>query len=242
MTSLYQLYTHTPSLSELRTVYLLWRLEVIQHRLVNCCSGLFTWSWFAGLSQKFVLLLDRRQFENDYFLFHWTNECCENFQGSLFWLVFPHFIICDSQTKKHSSTQTKMSVFIVLSLLPSHQYPSLYLSIKVFCQPRSSYPEILHRSSQLMSVLRGLCFPSETMPFLPDDVTSTFGPLVGAWARTGIVFQRASGCPVGGWGEDRRRGDATAQESSTLWMVVVSWSWFTGAPRAPWMLDPLRSP
>ena len=49
------------------------------------------------------------------------------------------------------------------------------------------------------------CFDSvelftETIPFFPNDVTSTFEPLVGAWASTGIVFQQASGCPVGGRG------------------------------------------
>lgn len=108
----------------------------------------------------------------------------------------------------------------------------------------SSYTWILRRTLQPMSVSRVLCFSTETIPFFPDDVTSTFGPLVGAWASTGIVFQQASGCPVGGRGLDRRGGDVTAQESCVLWMVVatVAGLGLKEAPRAPWTLDPFLHP
>lgn len=64
-------------------------------------------------------------------------------------------------------------------------------------------------SSQLTRVSTVLNFSTETIPFFSDDVTSMFGPLVGDRARSGIVFQQASGCPVGGRGLDRT-GDVTA--------------------------------
>lgn len=62
--------------------------------------------------------------------------------------------------------------------------------------------------TQLTKVPTALNFSTETIPFFPDDVTSMFGPLVGDRARCGIVFQQASGCPVGGRGLNRT-GDVT---------------------------------
>lgn len=82
-----------------------------------------------------------------------------------------------------------------------------------------SSPRMLDRTLLLVTVLRVFCFSSETMPFFPDDVTSTFGLLVGACASSGIVFQQASGCPVGGvgLGQKRRRCSSTGAESFDSW-------------------------
>ena len=79
-----------------------------------------------------------------------------------------------------------------------------------------------------------LSVSTETIPFFPDDVTSMFGPLVGDWARSGIVFLQASGCPVGGRGFDRT-GDVIAKESYVLWMVVatIAVPRLRQAPRGP---------
>lgn len=55
---------------------------------------------------------------------------------------------------------------------------------------------------KLTSVSASLGFSTETIPFFRDDVTSMFGPVVEDRARTGIVSQQASGCPVG----ERERG------------------------------------
>lgn len=85
-------------------------------------------------------------------------------------------------------------------ILQTQSHALLYLRITLYSKESSSWIWILCRTLQLTSVSRVLCFSSETIPFFPDDVTSTFGLLVGAWASTGIVFQQASGCPVGGRG------------------------------------------
>lgn len=58
---------------------------------------------------------------------------------------------------------------------------------------------------KLTSVSASLGFSTETIPFFRDDVTSMFGPVVEDRARTGIVSQQASGCPVG---EGERGGGA----------------------------------
>lgn len=67
---------------------------------------------------------------------------------------------------------------------------------------------------QLTSASAALGFSTETMPFFRDDVTSMFGPAAEERARTGIVSQQASGCPVGEW-EWRR----------------ASWGWGWGGGR-----------
>lgn len=66
---------------------------------------------------------------------------------------------------------------------------------------------------------RVLCFSAETIPFFPDDVTSTFGPLAGAWA---LYSSRPQDVLLGVGGRDRRGGHETAQESCVLGMVLVT--------------------
>lgn len=71
-------------------------------------------------------------------------------------------------------------------------------------------------SSQLTKVSTVLNFSTETIPFFPDDVTSMFGPLVGDRECSGIVFQQASGCPVGGRGFEQNRRCNRIRESHAL--------------------------
>lgn len=104
-------------------------------------------------------------------------------------------------------------------LIQSHAN-SRHLPIIFYQSKGSSWTWILRRTLQMTSVSRLLCISIETIPFFPDDVTSTLGPLVGAWASTGIVFQQASGCPVGG------RGWTEVEEMWLHKSVVCSeWWW-----------------
>lgn len=65
------------------------------------------------------------------------------------------------------------------------------------------------------------CWTFETIQFFLDDVTSMFDPRAGGWVWSGIVFQQASGCPVGGRASSRPR-DVTARKTGLLWMIVAT--------------------
>lgn len=65
------------------------------------------------------------------------------------------------------------------------------------------------------------CWTFETIQFFLNDVTSMFDPRAGDWVWSGIVFQQASGCPVGGRASSRPR-DVTARKTGLLWMIVAT--------------------
>lgn len=73
--------------------------------------------------------------------------------------------------------------------------------------------------------LRVLCFSTETIPFSPGDVTSTFGPLVGAWA---LYSSKPQDVLLGvGVGQKRRRCNRTRELCALNGGGYRSW---TGGP------------
>lgn len=152
---------------------------------IEVCPGgcVFLWTWIKKIQ---------------------NNKCTDKKLMIFFFrenLVFIH-----DYTWRYTPTH-HMFVYTVLYEFP----PSCDTPCSIACQVATHSHNYLLEEKFCLDLNSALvflaveCFDSvalftETIPFFPNDVISTFEPLVGAWASTGIVFQQASGCPVGGRG------------------------------------------